>query len=79
MPLHFQIFCWPRLPSPTAAVTCVATLLKACASAAQAVALNDRRVGGLTSVCKRSTSVGAAGRRRPRLRAVTGHSVNGEQ
>uniref|UniRef100_A0A7R9V4H8 Uncharacterized protein n=1 Tax=Chlamydomonas euryale TaxID=1486919 RepID=A0A7R9V4H8_9CHLO len=27
MPLHFQIFCWPRPrpPPPTAAVTCVAT------------------------------------------------------
>eukprot|EP00955_Chlamydomonas_euryale_P073437 361745-Chlamydomonas_euryale.AAC.2 len=29
MPLHFQIFGWPRLraPPPTAAVTCVATSL----------------------------------------------------
>eukprot|EP00955_Chlamydomonas_euryale_P104962 365604-Chlamydomonas_euryale.AAC.8 len=30
-------------------------------------------------VCERSTSVGAAGRRRPRLRPVTGHPVNGER
>eukprot|EP00955_Chlamydomonas_euryale_P063408 358656-Chlamydomonas_euryale.AAC.2 len=25
IPLHFQIFCWPRPLPPTVAVTCVAT------------------------------------------------------
>eukprot|EP00955_Chlamydomonas_euryale_P050398 354547-Chlamydomonas_euryale.AAC.5 len=93
MPLHFQIFCWLRPrppPPPTAAVTCVATLvmllmrlLAACAPVAQAIALNDAiafvfgRVGDSTSVCESFTSAGAAGRRRPRLRPVTGHRVNG--
>eukprot|EP00955_Chlamydomonas_euryale_P040039 351580-Chlamydomonas_euryale.AAC.2 len=37
------------------------------------------RVGGSTSVCERSTSVRAAGRRRSHLRPVTGHWVNGER
>eukprot|EP00955_Chlamydomonas_euryale_P107732 365798-Chlamydomonas_euryale.AAC.1 len=37
------------------------------------------RVGSSLSVCEGSTSVGAASQRRPRLRPVTGHRVNGER
>eukprot|EP00955_Chlamydomonas_euryale_P099391 365215-Chlamydomonas_euryale.AAC.3 len=48
---------------------------------AQPIALNDRfgRIGRSTSVCERSTGVGAAGRQRPHIRPVTGCTVNGER